>query len=108
MSIQGTQEFTSITFMAIAIGMDVFSASLGMGMLKIRLRRVISIGLLFGLFHMIFPLIGMLLGQFLSHQVGAFAAVAGGILLIGVGVQMIINAFREDDHQGIQPVGFGL
>jgi len=76
---------TSLVLMAIAVGMDVFSVSLGLGMQQLRLKRIAFIGVVFGIFHIIFPLIGMILGTFISHQVGHFATLAAGLLLFFIG-----------------------
>lgn len=99
---------TSLVLMAIAIGMDVFSVSLGLGMQQLRLRRIAFIGLIFGIFHIIFPLIGIMLGTFISHQVGHFATLAAGFLLFFIGSQMIFAAFNYDAAKVFKPFGIGL
>ncbi|RKQ34385.1 manganese efflux pump MntP family protein [Oceanobacillus halophilus] len=101
-------EIISLLFMAFALGMDAFSVSLGMGMQQLRLKRIAIIGLAIGLFHIMMPFIGILLGKFISEGIGDFATIAGGVLLLGIGAQMIINAFIQDTKQLIEPVGFGL
>src|SRR5690625_7380064 len=87
---------TSLVLMAIAIGADVFSVSLGLGMQQLRLKRIAFIGGVFGIFHMIFPFIGMVLGAFISGQVGQFATLAAGLLLFFIGFQMVFTAFNYD------------
>ncbi|WP_156291994.1 manganese efflux pump MntP [Oceanobacillus salinisoli] len=101
-------EIISILFMAFALGMDAFSVSLGMGMRKLRLKRIALIGLAIGLFHIIMPFIGIILGKFISSSIGDYATIAGGILLLAIGAQMIINAFIQDSEQKLEPVGVGL
>lgn len=101
-------EFVSLCFMAVALGMDSFSVSLGMGMQELRLKRIAIIGITFGLFHMIMPFIGMSLGKIISIQFGHFAIIAGGLLLIAIGIQMIFTGFNYNVKTGINPVGIGL
>lgn len=101
-------DIVSLIFMAIALGMDAFSVSLGAGMQQLRLKRIALIGLVFGLFHFILPLLGILVGQFISVQIGQWAALAGGLLLIAIGVQMILTAFNHAFKKVIEPFGFGL
>ncbi len=94
--------------MAVAVGMDAFSVSLGMGMQQIRLKRVALIGMVIGLFHILMPFIGIMLGQAISHQVGNMTLLLGGLLLVGIGAQMIFSAFNHETTTIVQPVGFGL
>lgn len=108
MEVNHLGEVVSLVFMAIALGMDAFSVSLGAGMQQLRLKRIAIIGVIFGLFHLILPLLGMMIGQFISTSIGHFALLASGLLLIAVGVQMILAAFNHDFVKVIEPFGFGL
>lgn len=94
--------------MAFALGMDAFSVGLGMGMIQLRLKQIFFIGVTIGIFHMWMPLVGLMIGDFLSDQFGVFATYAGGGLLLLLGLQMIVSSFKDDDQRMITPVGFGL
>ncbi|MGV3488731.1 MAG: manganese efflux pump MntP family protein [Tuberibacillus sp.] len=93
--------------MALALGMDAFSVGMGMGMIDLRLKQIAKIGLTIGLFHVIMPLLGMGIGHVLSDYFGTVAHVAGGILLLLLGAQMIFSSFQQEDST-LRPVGFGL
>lgn len=100
--------FTLFLF-AFALGMDAFSIALGMGMAKLRLKRIFKIGVTMGVFHMVMPLLGMLIGQFISEHFGAVAIMIGGILLLLLGLQMIFSSISpQRDTSLVAPVGFGL
>ncbi|ALX49880.1 manganese efflux pump MntP family protein [Lentibacillus amyloliquefaciens] len=101
-------DIVSLMFMAIALGMDAFSVSLGMGMQKIRLKRIAIVGVIIGLFHMIMPFLGIVLGNFISSQIGGYATLAGGLLLVGIGAQMVFSSFNHESQRLAQPVGIGL
>lgn len=101
-------EILSLLFMAFALGMDAFSVSLGMGMQRLRLKRIAIIGIAIGMFHIMMPFFGILLGQAISGKIGDFTNIAGGFLLIGIGIQMMINAFIKEESKMMQPIGFGL
>ncbi|MFD1362021.1 manganese efflux pump MntP [Lentibacillus salinarum] len=101
-------EIVSLIFMAVALGMDAFSVSLGMGMQKVRLKRIAMVGGVVGLFHIMMPFAGILLGQAISEQIGQYATLSGGLLLFGIGAQMIFSAFNHESKQLAQPVGIGL
>lgn len=101
-------DFASILFVAFAVGMDAFSISLGMGMQQMRLKRIAWIGIVFGFFHMFMPLVGILIGQKLSSQIGHYTLLLGSILLIAIGAQMIFSSFMHTFRRVAEPVGIGL
>lgn len=101
-------ELITLIIMAFALSMDAFSVGLGMGMYRIRLRQIVKIGILIGLFHVLMPMLGMLTGRFLSDQFGYIATLVGGGLLLFLGVQMIWSGFREEEKSLLAPAGIGL
>ncbi|SET66141.1 Putative Mn2+ efflux pump MntP [Oceanobacillus limi] len=101
-------EIVSLLFMAIALGMDAFSVSLGMGMQHIRLKRIAFIGIIIGLFHVMMPFFGIVLGQAISGKIGDLTSLVGGLLLVGIGTQMLLSAFNHESRQVIQTTGIGL
>lgn len=101
-------EFVSISMMAIAIGMDAFSVSLGLGMRRIRLKRIAYIGVVIGLFHIIMPFIGIVVGKLISGQIGDWTTFAGGLLLFGIGAHMLFSAFNHQVGKVVQTAGIGL
>ncbi|KPN13893.1 hypothetical protein AKG37_07380 [Bacillus australimaris] len=101
-------ELLTLSIMAFALGMDAFSVGLGMGMIQLKFRQIIYIGLVIGIFHMFMPLFGMLTGQLLSGWLGLLASYIGGALLLVLGLQMIVASIRKEDKPFIAPVGGGL
>src|SRR5699024_6712220 len=99
----------SLVLMALALGTDAFSVSLGLGMQHLRLRRVALTGSVIGLFHIGMPFFGIVLGQAISNRIGHITTLAGGLLLVGIGAQMFFTAWHHDQaKQPIRPIGFGL
>jgi putative Mn2+ efflux pump MntP len=94
--------------MAFALGMDAFSVGLGMGMLRLRLKRIFKIGIVIGLFHVFMPLCGLLIGDYLSEHFGQLAAMVGGILLLLLGAQMVYSSLSSTHEVLVAPIGFGL
>jgi putative Mn2+ efflux pump MntP len=92
----GTGQWLTILMMALALGMDAFSLGIGVGMRGVRLRDVLKISLTVGLFHVVMPLMGMLAGHYLSDLLGDVALMAGGLLLVLLGLHMIVSAFRSE------------
>lgn len=101
-------EIISLIFVAIALGMDAFSISLGMGMQQLRLKKIMKIGFVFGLFHIILPFIGIIIGKYLSIKIGHIAILASGLILVAIGIQMILTAFNHVLKTNVQPLRVGL
>lgn len=101
-------EWMTLLFMSVALGMDAFSIGLGMGMLSLRLKQIMKIGITIGLFHMLMPLAGMTIGKQISLYFGNIAGLIGGLLLVILGVTMIRSSFSSNDEPFVQPVGIGL
>ena len=78
-----------IIWLAIGLGMDAFSASIAIGAQGISDAKKWGGSLLVGFFHIIMPLIGMLIGSVLSTSVSWI----GAALLLAVGIQMIRSGF---------------
>ncbi|MFD2044415.1 manganese efflux pump MntP family protein [Ornithinibacillus salinisoli] len=108
MSTHTLGELISLLFMAVALGMDAFSVSLGVGMQQIRLKRILIIGIIIGIFHMIMPFLGIIVGQAISNRIGDLTTMAGGLLLVGIGTQMLLSAFNHEQRKVMQIAGFGL
>lgn|SRR5699024_7666502 len=104
---KGLTAFVSMFFMASALGMDAFSMSLGIGLKKIRWKRIMSIGLIVGVFHIIMPFLGMLLGKIISVQIGEWTTLLSGILLFLIGAHMFFQAFQMDRDYVFSPTGIG-
>ncbi|GER66370.1 putative manganese efflux pump MntP [Weizmannia acidilactici] len=100
-------EVVTLAIMALALGMDAFSVSLGLGMMKPRMRHIFYIGLTVGIFHVIMPFLGIIAGQLLSHTFGMFAQYIGGIMLVVMGLQMIVFIFKKE-NESMSPSGWGI
>ncbi len=94
--------------MAFALGMDAFSVGLGLGMFRLNLRQVFKIGITVGAFHVLMPAIGVALGELLTDRFGQIATVTSGVLLIGLGLQMMIVSSLNKRETSSIPIGFGL
>lgn len=94
-------ELLSLLIMAFALGLDAFSLGLGVGIRDIRIRQMILISAMIGLFHVIMPMIGVAVGHTLSHFIGDIASYMGGLLLLLLGIHMVWSSFKDDDGDGV-------
>jgi putative Mn2+ efflux pump MntP len=94
-------QFVTIFVMAVALGFDAFSLGIGIGMRGVRLRDVLRIGAVVALFHVLMPLAGIFMGQYVSSLLGNVAQLAAGGLLLLLGGHMIYSSLRGDAVQSI-------
>lgn len=88
-----------LILIAIGLGMDAFAVSIckGISMQKMNWKKAIIIGLYFGIFQALMPVIGFTLGKAFENLVTSIDHwIAFGLLLI-IGIKMIIDAFKEDN-----------
>ena len=85
---------------AVGLSMDAFAVSVckGLGMRKMRYDQAFVIGLYFGVFQAIMPLLGWLLGTSFSRYIQAFDHWIAFILLAIIGVSMIKESFGDKEE----------
>ncbi|WP_158969250.1 manganese efflux pump MntP family protein [Paraglaciecola sp. L3A3] len=90
-----------VIILAIALSMDAFAVSIGLGSKHINMSKTLAImaAIYFGLFQAVMPLIGYLGGKGLLSWVDAYSAIIAFLLLVLVGTKMIYESFSvEEDH----------
>lgn len=92
----GLGHFFTVLIMALALGMDAFSLGIGIGMRGIRLLDILKISFVVGAFHLIMPLLGMVMGSYVGLLLGDIAVYVGGILLVLLGGHMIYQAISGE------------
>lgn len=88
-------ELLTILVVAIVLGADAFSLSMGMGLKGVSRRYEIRFSLLVALFHVLMPLIGLSLGMVAGKYLGVWAGRAGAVVLAYIGLEMIWKAYGE-------------
>ena len=73
-----------LLLVSLSVGLSNFAGAIGIGLSGIDARTRIRVGLAFGFFEALMPLIGLLLGQAVARYIGGHVAgyVAGGILIL--------------------------
>jgi len=99
------EEMITLTIMGSALGLDAFSVGLGMGVIQLKYRQILNIGLVIGLFHVIMPLSGMMIGYELSDKFGRLSVILGGVLLLGIGFHMIFSTLFGKEENKFSPTG---
>lgn len=94
-------ELFEIIIIAIGLSMDAFAVSIGKGLsvAKSKLSYYLKVGLWFGGFHALMPLIGYLLGTSFADAVAEFDHWIAFALLAIIGGNMIKEAVGNDDDE---------
>ncbi len=82
-------QLLTLMIVAFAISMDAFSISIGIGTIGISRKLIVKISIIFGLAHVLMPLIGILFAQMVSRYIGIFSSYIGGGVLCVLGVHMV-------------------
>ncbi|NGP44724.1 manganese efflux pump [Bacillaceae bacterium SIJ1] len=98
----------SLSVLALALSMDAFSVSIGLGTVRLRALQMFHMAFLVGVFHVGMPLAGIGIGKALSQHMGQGATVIAGLLLLVLGGQMIYQAFTDEQAVNTRPRGIAL
>jgi len=89
----------SMLFTSVGLGMDAFAVSIckGLSIKKYNLNKSIIVGLYFGLFQGIMPLIGYILGSKFTNIISSFDHYIIFILLGSIGFNMMRDGLSKDN-----------
>lgn len=93
------RELFSIILIGIALSMDTFSLSLGVGMFNVSNKKALKLAGIVGLMHFIMPFLGMMLGEQLIHIFEIKYDILLGFILIIIALQMIIDVIRHEEEK---------
>ena len=98
--------FIELFLLGVGLSMDAFAVSVckGLGMRKLNKKQAVIIGLYFGGFQALMPLIGWLLGSQFQKYITSTDHWIAFILLGFIGGKMIIEAVREWNEEEIVEV----
>ena len=97
-----------ISLISVGLAMDAFSVAIckGLSMRKFELKKAIIIGLYFGIFQGIMPIIGFLIGNTFVEVIEKYDHWIAFVLLGIIGANMIREAFDKDDCETNDKVDF--
>lgn len=90
-----------LLLLAVGLAMDAFAVSVckGLAVSKIDFKKIFTVGIWFGGFQALMPLIGYLLGSQFENFISRFSAWIAFILLSLIGSNMIREALSKDDDE---------
>lgn len=94
-------EFITLFLIALSLAMDAMAVSVtnGIRLNNCRVTDGVKMGLFFGVFQFIMPLLGFFLGGSVTDFVGVFAPWLSCAILVFLGVRMIIEANSSKDEE---------
>ena len=102
--------FFTILLIGISLSMDAFSLSLIYGMVGISEKNKIKLAIIVGIFHFFMPIIGNILGYFISDISYINLDIVACVILLYIGTSLIISNFKDEDviNNGNNYLMFGL
>lgn len=93
--------FVELFLIGVGLSMDAFAVSIckGLGMKRLNMRQALVIGLFFGGFQALMPLIGWALGTQLADFITPIDHWIAFILLALIGGKMLLDAFSGGDER---------
>lgn len=93
-------DFHELFLMAVALSMDAFAVSVckGFTVKNITPGKTITVGLYFGIFQALMPLLGYLLAGIFKEQIMEYDHWVAFLLLSGLGIKMLIEAYSKDQE----------
>jgi putative Mn2+ efflux pump MntP len=85
----------TVVAVAIVLGADAFSLSLGMGIKGVRKSYEIKFASTVGVFHVIMPLTGLYLGLAAGKFLGIWAGRLGAVVLAYIALDMLRKAYSH-------------
>ena len=93
------KEFFSIVLIGIALSMDTFSLSLGVGMFHVSNKKALKLAIIVGIMHFVMPFLGMILGEQLIHIFEIKYDILLGFILILISLQMVVDIIRHEEEK---------
>ena len=92
-------ELWEIFLIGISLSMDAFAVAVckGLTLCKVKLSQAITVGLYFGIFQGLMPLIGYFLASTVASKIADYSFYIAFALLLLIGANMIKEAIKGDD-----------
>src|SRR5713226_5601871 len=92
-----------LLLVSVSVGLSNFAGAIGIGLSGIDARTRLRVGIAFGLFEALMPIIGLLLGQAVAGYLGGIAKYVAGAILILTGAYTIWQGRRVTKEQAAPP-----
>lgn len=84
---------------ALSVGLTNFAGAIGIGLSGVDARTRLRVGLAFGFFEAVMPVLGLLVGHTAAGAIGSSGRYVGGGLLVLTGIWSIVQARRTSAQE---------
>ena len=84
----------NLLILGITLSLDNFRTAIALGALRLTRRRAFQVALVFGFWDGVAPLVGILVGGYLTETIGSTGELVGAIVLGTYGLYLIVHAWR--------------
>ena len=92
----------SLLLVSVSVGLSNFAGAMGIGLSGINVRTRIRVGIAFGFFEALMPVLGLLLGEAVAGFFGHYGKYVGGAILILTGAYTVIQARMTANEQKVR------
>lgn len=104
--------FLIVLVIAVSLSMDAFSLSLAYGTLDLSKNNIKKLSIIVGIYHFVMPLLGLFVGTAILNFFPVSPNLIVTIVLCFIGLQMVIETFKNDENMKIMSLSelllFGL
>ncbi|MBO8157969.1 manganese efflux pump [Thermosyntropha sp.] len=90
-----SEQLITVILVAVVLGMDAFSLSMGMGLNGVSRKYEIKFASTVGVMHIIMPLLGLSLGLAAGKILGVWAGRLGAVILVYIGINFLRHGYRD-------------
>lgn len=102
-------EIITLFSIGIALSMDAFSLSLGVGTFNISGKKALILAIIVGIMHFIMPFIGVLIGSSIINFFKLDSDFLLGLILIAISFEMLFDLLKkEEKHFDLSLIGMFL
>lgn len=102
------KEMISIFLIAVALSMDTFSLSLGLGTYNISRRKIIQMSIIVGIFHFLMPFLGNIIGNKIVSFFTLNSNLFLGCILLFIAINLLIDMLRKDYPEEVDFSIYGI
>jgi len=94
-----TLNFVELFLLSVGLAMDTFAVGICIGLTfpKITLKKALIVGLYFGIFQAIMPIIGYYTATLFAERITVYSSWIAFGLLCFIGIKMIVDSFKKED-----------
>ncbi len=100
--------FLRLFFLAVALSMDTFSLSLGIGSLNVSNRQCLKISLTVGIMHFLMPFLGNIIGSQIVSFFQLNSNIFLGCILLFIAINLLIETHRNEEQIDLDFSFFGI